>query len=102
MYLTLVNVGKVGERTPESPGRSRAASHHWFLRINWQMSPFMDKINLFRKLDEKSRDHEVIIGESDNSLAGEIKRIIKEKPWYKRLLVVLLTMERYEVTLCSP
>ena len=59
-----------------------------------------NKSNL--KLDQKSPDHEVIIGESDNSLAGEIKRIIKEKPWYKRLLVVLLTMERYEVTLCSP
>ena len=43
------------------------------------MSPFMDKINLFLKLDEKSRDHEVIIGESDNSespISTEFKRKI--------------------------
>ena len=75
--VNVVNVGKVWKRTPETTRGSGAAPHHWFLRKNWQMSPFMDKINLFRKLDEKSRDHEVIIGESDNSPLN-IKRILKE------------------------
>ena len=75
--MNVVNVGKIWKRTPETTGGSGAASHHWFLRKNWQMSPFMDKINLFLKLDEKSRDHEVIIGESDNSespISKEFKR----------------------------
>ena len=82
VYLALMNVvdvGKIWKRTPETTGGSRAAPHHWFLRKNWQMSPFMDKINLFLKLDEKSRDHEVIIGESDNSespISTEFKRKI--------------------------
>ena len=92
VYLTLVNVvnvGKIWKRTPETTRGSGAAPHHWFLRKNWQMSPFMDKINLVLKLDEKSRDHEVIIGESDNSqspISKEFKRkifssrIIRERP----------------------
>ena len=47
------------------------------------MSPFMDKINLFLKLDEKSRDHEVIIGESDNS-ESPISTEFKGKIFYSQ------------------
>ena len=89
VYLALMNVvdvGKIWKRTPETTGGSRAAPHHWFLRKNWQMSPFMEKINLFLKLEEKSRDHEVIIGESDNSESLQSRKNSKGKSFILNIM----------------